>query len=166
MCCHHDFPLRKTAYNLLSGSAFLVTGGLVTLSVGVGWLDAYLAALLAGLILTVATVCNRCAYFGHRCALGIGRLVPLVRSRGQIEEFCKTWPQILAVGFLIMAPVIAGVCAVRLLMVGQGLLPSAFLAAMLAFVLPHPRWMCRYCAQREQGPCPVGRGLVRLTKSA
>lgn len=166
MCCYRDFPLHKTVYNLLAASAFLVTGALTTLAVGFWWLDAYLAAALAGLVLTATTICSRCSYFGHRCALGFGSVVPLVRSRGRSEEFCKTWPQILAIVLLIIAPALALTCAVRLLLAGQWFLPTAFVVAMLAFAVPHPRWMCSHCAQREQGPCPIGRRLVRASKIA
>jgi len=166
MCCHENFPPWKTAYNLLAGTAFMGTGALVTLSLGLGWLDAYLGALLVGLVLTVTTICNRCNYFGRWCAIGIGKLVPLVRKRGRPEEFCRTWPQLLAIVFLIAAPAMALVGAVRLLLAGEWLIPAAYVTAMLAFVLPHPRWMCRYCLQREQGPCRVGQCLVRPSNGA
>lgn len=161
MCSHDDFPRWKTAYNVLVGSAFLGTGALVTLAVGLGWLDFFLGALLVGLVLTVATACPRCAYFGRRCALGIGKLVPVLRGRGRREEFCRTWPQLMAIVCLMVATTVALACAIRLCLAGAWSIPAVHVAAMLAFVLPHPRWMCGRCLQREQGLCPIGSRLAR-----
>jgi hypothetical protein len=158
MCCHAEFPRWKTLYNLTMGCACLATGGLLTASMGSWWLAAYLDVLFLGLILTVTTVCNRCGYYGRRCGLGIGKVVPLVRRQGRPEAFCRTKAQWLAIALLAAVPVLALVGASRLLWSGHWLLPTSFVVVSLAFLLPHPRWMCGYCAQSRL--CPVGKRLV------
>ncbi|MFC1641983.1 hypothetical protein ACFL5O_04740 [Myxococcota bacterium] len=155
--------MSKTVYNLAAAAAFLTSGAVVSASMGSWALGGYLMALFSGAMLALVTVCHRCSYYGHRCALGAGKLVPLVRGRGRSDEFGQTRTQFLVVVLLAAVPAVALVGAGHLLLAGEWLRPSLFLVSALALFWPHPRWMCRYCVQRERG-CPVGSLLVRPTR--
>ncbi len=92
----------------------------------------------------------------------MGKVAPLLHRRADPGEFCRTKSQVLAIALCGAAPAAGLLGAVLMLRGGEWLWPSWFLASALAFVLPHPSWVCRYCAQRERGPCPVGQALVQV----
>jgi hypothetical protein len=161
VCCNDEFPSRKTLYNLFAAIPLLIASAVSVTSLGRWGLWVFLGTLLVGLDLCVATICNRCSYYGRRCGIGLGRLAPLLRRRGDPAVFCKTAPQIASIVLLAATMLLATGGAIRLAVSGKWTWPALLLLSALALLLPHPRWMCRYCAQRERGPCPIGRALVR-----
>ncbi|MBI5548361.1 MAG: hypothetical protein HY901_31145 [Deltaproteobacteria bacterium] len=157
MCCHERFPLWKVLYNLTTFTGFVIAGSVTSASMGPWGLGAFLGALVGGLTLALATMCSRCGYYGRRCGLGLGKLVPLVRRRKDPSEFAKTGVQKLSV-LLFAATALVGLYgAGRMLLAARWAWPGLLAVSGLALALPHPWWMCRYCAQRERGLCPMSR---------
>jgi hypothetical protein len=157
--CHGEFPRWKTGYNLVMFAGVVLAGARTAASLGSWVLLGFLGSLAAGLGLALGSVCHRCAYHGRRCGFGLGKLVPWLRRRGDPAGFCKTWPQLLSVAFFGAMIVLGLVGAGRMLYWNQWPWPTGLLLSMLGLILPHPRWMCGYCAQR--GRCPLGRAIAR-----
>lgn len=165
MGCHEEFPATKITYTLTTGTAFVLIAARMSSALGPWGLGGFLVALLFGLCMTLGTVCTRCGYYGRRCATGLGRIVPLVFPRGRTDGFCQTGAQRLSLACLAAAPLLAVAGAGRLLLMGHWGWPLLLASSALAILLPHPWWICRFCVQQEHGHCPVGRVLVRRTRT-
>ena len=129
-------------------------------------LTGYVLLLMVALAGILVTVCARCgSYYGHRCGLGLGKVVPLLLKQKRTDLYLRTPMQFAYVILFLMAMVWPAVGGVVLLVQGfsawrlMQLIAAVIL--LLAFAVPHPRLVCSHCRQGESGACPVGRGLGR-----
>jgi hypothetical protein len=126
-----------------------------------------LLALTVGDLLTL--VCARCGYYGHRCALGLGKVAGLVFRKRDEEEFFGTWPQFVVLLLLVLAlllPIAGGiVLLVQDFSAGRLVLLAAQVGLLLAGLIPHPRLVCSHCRQGECGACPIGRRLWKTERT-
>ena len=161
MECHREFPWWKVIYNGICFSGLQISGLFISARLGILFLFGYITVTALSFLLTWATICNRCAYYGHRCALAMGKIAPLLRRKGDEAKYCRTKPQLAAVillGISFLIPIAGGLW---LAFQGNLLWPVLFGIFLLALALPHPRLMCRYCEQRERGACAIGAWLVK-----
>ena len=161
MNCHEEFPLSTVLYNGVTIGGAAVIGVIIAAQFGVGAVIGYLVLLALTLIGLLATVCARCSYYGHRCALGVGKLVSLLFKKGREDEFAETTSQLLSIGLLLVLllvlPVAGGVnLLIRQFTQWRLVQLAALVGLLLAALIPHPYLVCRHCRQREQGVCPIG----------
>jgi len=163
MKCYKEFPLSTVVYNAVTLGGALVVGVVIVAQYGLWATIGYLALLAltgAGLL---ATVCARCGYYGRRCALGLGKVVALAYKKGQEDEFFRTAGQFvvtLLLVLLLLLPLAGGVALlVAEVTTWRLVLLVVLVGLLLAFLVPHPRLVCRHCCQGERGVCPVGRQL-------
>jgi hypothetical protein len=163
---YNEFPLSTVLYNGLTIGGATAIGVVIAAQFGLGVAAGYLALLALAMVGVLATVCARCGYYGHRCALGVGELVPLFFKEGRADEFARTLPQLLSTGLLLVLlfvlPVAGGVTLlIRQFTAWRLVQLVALVGLLLAGLAPHPRLVCRHCRQRESGACPVGCVLWR-----
>jgi len=161
MNSYQEFPWKKVIYNWICFISMQGAALWITASLGAPVIVVYLGILVSALLLTWVTICNRCGYYDRRCALGMGKIAPLLRHQGDRTQYCRTKPQLIAVvlfGISILIP-IAG--SIWLGLRGDLFGPVLFIVFLIALVLPHPRLMCRYCEQRICGACAIGNWLVK-----
>jgi hypothetical protein len=142
----------------------MALGGAVAAQFGLGVLVGYALLLVVALVGSTATVCARCAgYYGRRCGLGLGKIVPLFFKRGQVDLYLRTPMQVVfLILFLVgMAwPIVGGaVLLARGFSAWRLMQLVAAVALLLAFAVPHPRIVCSHCRQGASGACPVGRKM-------
>jgi hypothetical protein len=164
MTYYDEFPLSTVIYNWAMAGGVMALGVAVAAQFGAGVLLGYLLLLLVALLGAMATICARCAsYYGRRCGLGLGRIVPLLVKRGDTERYLRTPTQFVALilfGLAMVWPILGGaVLLARGFGVGRLVQLVAAVALLVAFVVPHPRLVCRHCRQGACGACPVGRGM-------
>jgi hypothetical protein len=164
MTCYDEFPVSTVVYNWVAAGGVMVLGAAVAAQFGVGALVAYGLLLAVALVGTVATVCARCeGYYGHRCGLGLGKVVPLLFKQGQTDLYLRTPMQfVFLILFLLgMAwPMVGGVVLLRAgSSAGRVAQLVVALALLLAFAVPHPRLVCSHCRQGECGACPLGKRM-------
>jgi lon-related putative ATP-dependent protease len=158
-----EFPLSTVIYNLVTLGGALVVGGVIMAQFGLWATIGYLLllALTGDGLLTL--VCARCGYYGHRCALGLGKVAALVFKKRDEEEFFCTGPQFIVSLLLVLALLLPIAGGIALLVEGFGtgrlLLLVTQVGLLLAGLVPHPRLVCSHCRQGERGVCPVGRRL-------
>jgi hypothetical protein len=125
---------------------------------------AYALLLVIALVGILATVCARCeGYYGHRCGLGLGKVVPLLFRQGQTDLYLHTPMQFVFVILFLLGmawPIVEGIVLLR---EGLGMWRLvqlvAAVALLLAFAVPHPRLVCSHCRQGECGACPIGKKM-------
>ncbi|MBN1978148.1 MAG: hypothetical protein JW918_12195 [Anaerolineae bacterium] len=166
MACYDDFPVSKVVYNWIMAGGVMALGVLISVQFGLGVLIGYVLFVAVSFLGILATVCARCAgYYGHRCGLGLGKVVPLFFKRGRTDLYFRT-PMQFAYLILFLAamvwPIVGGVV---LLVQGFSAWRLVQLVAavvlLLAFGLPHPKLVCSHCRQGECGACPAGKMLYR-----
>jgi hypothetical protein len=168
MACYDEFPISKVIYNCVAVGGVMALGAAVAAQFGMGALIGYVSLLLVTVVGILATVCARCAsYYGHRCGLGLGKVVPLFFKQGRADLYFRTPMQFVYVGLLLVGLVWPVVGGVVLLVQGFSAWRLAQLVAaavlLLTFGVPHPKLVCSHCKQGECGACPVGR---RFTSAA
>jgi hypothetical protein len=166
MTCYDEFPVSTVVYNWIAAGGVMVLGAVVSVQFGLGVLIGYVLLMAVAMLGILAAVCARCAsYYGHRCGLGLGKVVPLFFKQGRTDLYCRTPMQFVYVGLLLVGliwPVVGGIV---LLVRGFGawrlvqLVAAVFL--LLAFGVPHPKLVCSHCRQGECGACPVGKRFWR-----
>jgi len=164
MTCYDEFPVSTVVYNWVVAGGVMALGAAVAAQFGVRVLVGYALLLVIALVGTMATLCARCAgYYGHRCGLGLGKVVPLLFKQGQTDLYLRTPMQFVYVILLVMGmawPIVGGVV---LLVAGFSVWRLVQLAAavalLLAFAVPHPRLVCSHCRQGACGACPVGKKM-------
>jgi hypothetical protein len=162
MTCYDEFPISTVVYNCVMVAGVMVLGAVVAVQFGVGVLIGYVLLLLIATIGILATTCARCeSYYGHRCGLGLGKVVSLLFRRKRTDLYLRTPMQFVYVGLLLVGliwPVVGGVV---LLVQGFSAWRLVQLAAaavlLLAFGVPHPKLVCSHCRQGECGACPAGK---------
>jgi len=162
MTCYDEFPISTVVYNGAMAAGVMALGAVVAVQFGVGALIGYVLLLLIATIGILATTCARCAsYYGHRCGLGMGKIVPLLFKQKRTDLYLRTPMQFVYVGLLLVGliwPVVGGVV---LLVQGFSAWRLVQLAAavvlLLAFGVPHPKLVCSHCRQGECGACLAGR---------
>jgi hypothetical protein len=168
MACYDEFPVSTVVYNLVTVGSVMALGAVVAVQFGVGVLVGYVLPLLIAVVGILATTCACCeSYYGHRCGLGLGKVVSLLFKRKRTDLYLRTPIQFVYVGLLLVTLVWPVVGSAVLLAQGFSGWRLAQLAAAviltLAFGVPHPRLVCSHCKQGECGACPVGR---RFTSAA
>lgn len=166
MACYDEFPLSTVIYNWAVAGGVMVLGAAVAAQFGVGVLLGYALLLAVALVGTLATVCARCeGYYGRRCGLGLGRVVPLLVKQGDTDRYLRTSSQFVALILFVLAmvwPILGGaVLLSRGFGMGRLVQLVAAVALLVAFVVPHPRLVCRHCHQGARGDCPLGRTMPR-----
>jgi hypothetical protein len=165
MACYDEFPRSTVRYNAVTLGGATLIGLVIVAQFGPWAAIGYLSLLAFAAVGLLATVCARCGYYGHRCALGIGRLIPLLFKKGQEDEFAGTASQLFSTGLLVLLLIVPVAGGVTLLVRGWAvwrlLQLVALVGLLLAGLVPHPRLVCRHCRQRERGACPIGCLLWR-----
>jgi hypothetical protein len=164
MTCHDEFPVSTVIYNWFTAGGVMALGAAVAVQFGVGVLVGCALLLAVALVGILATVCARCeSYYGHRCGLGLGKVVPLLFKQGQTDLYLGTPMQFVYVILLLLGmawPIVEGAILLR---EGFGMWRLvqfvAAVALLLAFAVPHPRLVCSHCRQGECGACPVGKRI-------
>jgi hypothetical protein len=164
MTCYDEFPVSTVVYNWVAAGAVMALGAAVAAQFGAGVLIAYALLLVAALVGVLATVCTRCeGYYGHRCGLGLGKVVSLLFKQRQTDLYLRTPMQFVFVILLLLGmawPIVGGIVVLR---DGFGIWRLvqvvAALALMLAFAVPHPKLVCSHCRQGECGACPMGKRI-------
>jgi hypothetical protein len=166
MACYDEFPVSTVVYNGVMAGGVMALGGLVAAQFGAWALAGYgllLAVAAAGIL---GTVCARCeSYYGHRCGLGLGKVVSALFKQRRTDLYLRTPMQFVYVGLLLVALAWPAVGSAILLVEAFGAWRLAQLAAAvtlpLAFGVPHPRLVCSHCRMGECGACPVGNVFQR-----
>jgi len=166
MMCYDEFPVSTVVYNLVAAGGVMALGAAVAAQFGVGVLVGYGLLLAVAVVGTMATVCARCeSYYGHRCGLGLGKVVSRLFQRRQTDLYLRTPMQFVYVGLLLVAlawPVVgSAVLLVRGFSAWRLVQLAAAVILSLAFGVPHPKLVCSHCRQGECGACPVGNVFQR-----
>ena len=160
--CYDEFPVSTVVYNLVTAGGLMALGAAVAAQFGLGVLIGYVLLLAVAVAGILATVCARCAgYYGHRCGLGLGKIVPVLFKQGQTDFYLRTPMQFVYVILLLVGMVWPIVGGAILLVEGFSAWKLVQLIApvvlLLAFAVPHPRLVCTHCKQGECGACPAGK---------
>jgi hypothetical protein len=161
---YEEFPVSTVAYNWAVAGGVMALGAVVSAQFGVGALAGYGLLLLVALVGSLATVCARCeGYYGHRCGLGLGKVVPLLLQKRQTELYLRMPIQFVYVVLFLVGmtwPIVGGaVLLARGFGVWRLVQLVAAAALLLAFAAPHSRLVCSHCRQGACGACPVGRKM-------
>jgi hypothetical protein len=164
MTCHDEFPVSTVVYNWVTAGGVMALGVAVAVQFGIGAMVAYALLLVAALVGILATACARCeGYYGQRCGLGLGKVVPLLFKQGQTDLYLGTPMQFVYVILLLLGmawPIVGGIFLLR---EGLGMWRLvqfvAAVALLLAFAVPHPRLVCSHCRQGKCGACPIGKKM-------
>jgi hypothetical protein len=167
MTCYDEFPISTVVYNSVAAGGVLALGVVISVQFGLGVLIGYVLLLLIATIGILATTCARCgSYYGHRCGLGLGKIVSVLFKQKQTDLYLRTPMQFVYVGLLLVGLVWPIVGGVVLLAQGFGVWRLMQLVAtvvlLLALGVPHPKLVCSHCRQGECGACPVGRMLRKV----
>jgi hypothetical protein len=162
MTCYDEFPISTVVYNCVMVAGVMALGAVVAVQFGVGALIGYVLLLLIATIGILATTCARCeSYYGHRCGLGMGKIVPLLFKRKRTDLYLRTPMQFVYVGLLLVGliwPVVGGVVLLTQSFSAWRLAQLvAAVVLLLAFGVPHPKLICSHCRQGECGACPAGK---------
>jgi hypothetical protein len=165
MTCYDEFPLSTVVYNWAMAGGLMALGAVVAAQFGLGLLLGYGLLLGVALVGILATVCARCeGYYGHRCGLGLGKVVPVLFKQGRTDLYLRTPAQFVYVVLLLVGmvwPIIGSlVLLTQGFSVGRLVFLVAALGLLLAFAVPHPRLVCRHCRQGACGACPLGKMMA------
>ena len=164
---YDEFPLSTVIYNLAMAGGVMALGAGVAAQFGIGRLlgDALLLAI--ALVGILATACARCeGYYGRRCGLGLGKVVPLLFKQKKTDLYLRTPMQFVYVILLLVAlvwPIVGS--AILMARDASGGRLAQFVAAivlLLALAAPHPRLVCRHCQQGQCGACPIGKKIQKV----
>jgi hypothetical protein len=164
--CYQEFPVSTGAFNVVTAGGLVALGAVVATYFGVFALVGHLLFVAFAVAGVLGTVCARCeSYYGHRCGLGLGRVVPRFFAQKQTDRYLRTPTQYGYVTLLVVAlvwPIVGGaVLFSRGLGAGWLVLLMATVALLMALAVPHPKLVCSHCRQGECGACPVGRLLQK-----
>ena len=171
MTCYDEFPVSTVIYNWVTAGGVMALGAAVAAQFGLGVLIGYVLLLAVAVVGILATVCARCeSYYGHRCGLGLGKIVPVLFKQGRTDLYFRTPMQFVYVFLVLVALVWPIVGSIVLLVNGLGVAPLAQLVAamvlLLALGVPHPKLVCGHCKQGQCGACPVGRRFTSAKQIA
>jgi hypothetical protein len=162
---YSEFPISTLIYNGVTLGGSLAIGAVVLTQYGIGVAVAYLLLLALAVVSVLGTVCVRCAYYGSCCALGLGKVVPILFKKGRESEFFRTAAQFVAALSLALVVLVPLAGSAALLIGGFSVWRLVQLVAVvgvfLAGLMPHTRLVCRHCRQGECGVCPVGRRVSK-----
>jgi hypothetical protein len=166
MACYDEFPVSTVVYNLIAAGGVMALGAAVAAQFGVGVLIGYVLLVAVAAVGILATTCARCeSYYGHRCGLGLGKVVPALFKQKRTDLYLRTPMQFVYVGLLLVALAWPIVGSAVLLVQGFGAWRLVQLVAavilLLVFGVPHPQLVCSHCRQGECGACPAGRIFFR-----
>jgi hypothetical protein len=161
MTCYDEYPVSTVVFNAVVAGSLMVLGVAVAAQFGVAVLVGLVALLLIGLVGILGTVCARCqSYYGHRCGLGLGKIVPVLFEQKQTDQYLRTPMQFAYVVLFLVGLIwpIAGnaILIARGFGVGQLVQLVAIVVLLLALAVPHPKLVCSHCKQGECGACPMG----------
>jgi hypothetical protein len=167
MTCYDEFPVSTVVYNGVAAGGVLALGMVISVQFGLGVLIGYVLLVAVAMMGILGTVCARCTgYYGHRCGLGLGKVVPLFFKQGRTDLYFRTPTQFVYLVLFLAAmvwPIVGG----AILLVGGfsawrlvQLISTVVL--LLALGVPHPKLVCSHCRQGECGGCPVGRMLRKV----
>jgi hypothetical protein len=161
MAYYDESPVSTVVYNWVTAGGVMALGAAVAARFGVGVLIGYVLLLVVAVMGILVTVCARCAsYYGHRCGLGLGKVVPLLFKQRQTDLYFRTPMQFVYVGLLLMTlvwPVVgSAILLVRGFSAGRLAQLVAVVILLLAFAVPHPKLVCSHCRQGACGACPAG----------
>lgn len=77
--------------------------------VGSGWLAITWVTwiILNYLFIIRIKLCRHCKYYGHRCPLGWGILIPFLCSKGDSKKFSgQKWPVLYLISYAVIPPVL------------------------------------------------------------
>ena len=166
MTCYDEFPVSTVVFNAVVAGVLVAIGMAVSAQFGIAALLGYVVLLAIGLAGVLGTVCARCeSYYGHRCGLGLGKIVPVLFKQKPTDQYLRTPMQFVYVLLFVVGllwPIVGG----AILLAGDfGVARLVQLVAaavlLLALGIPHPSLVCSHCKQGECGACPVGKRFSR-----
>jgi hypothetical protein len=162
MTCYDEFPVSTVVFNGVMAGGLMALGAAVAAQFGMVALVGYLLLLVVALVGILATVCARCeSYYGHRCGLGLGKVVPVFFAQKQTDQYLRTPMQFVYILLLLLGLIWPTAGNAILLAggfsVGRLVQLVAAVILLLALGVPHPKLVCSHCKQGECGACPAGR---------
>lgn len=167
MTCYDEFPVSTVVFNAVMAGGLMALGAVVAAQFGMGVLIGYVLLLAVAAMGILGAVCARCqSYYGHRCGLGLGKVVPVLFRQKQTDQYLRTPMQFVYV-VLFLVGLIWPIAGNAILLAGGfsvGRLAQlvAAVVLLLALGVPHPKLVCSHCKQGECGACPVGRMLRKV----
>jgi hypothetical protein len=166
MACYDEFPVSTVVFNAIAAGGLMALGAEVAAQFGIVVLAGYVLLLLIALVGILGTVCARCkSYYGHRCGLGMGKIVPMLFKQKPTDQYLRTPMQFFYVVLLLVGLIwpIVGNAIVPAGCFGRGHLVqlAASVVLLLALAVPHPKLVCSHCKQGECGACPAGEIFCR-----
>ncbi len=158
---YENFPFRMIALAQLVNLSIYALGAVILWGFAPLMAGIYLLYCLGNEIHVMRMSCVDCYYYGKRCALGRGKVAPLLFKRGEPQRFIAktiTWKELLPDMLVLAFPLVGGTI---LLIRNFSLSAAGMLAALLVLSLGgnyvvRSRIACKYCKQREIG-CPAER---------
>lgn len=162
---YENFPLSMVLFAILVNVSIYALGAVILTGFGSIMVALYLFYCLGVEAHIMKMSCADCYYYGRRCALGRGKIVPFLFKQGDPKRFtskCISWKELLPDMTVVLLPLVAGIV---LLIKNFSLSTAAMLAALLALsfggnYVVRSRIACKYCRQRELG-CPAEQFFSR-----
>jgi len=158
---YEDYPAPMVAVAVLVNFALYALGASILSGFGIVAAILYLMYCFGNEVHVMKMSCVDCYYYGKWCALGRGKVAPLLFKRGSPERFISktiSWKELLPDMLVLMIPLVGGIA---LLVQGfsWGLLLMLAVLLTLSFggnYFVRSQIACKYCKQREHG-CPAER---------
>jgi hypothetical protein len=153
------FPFSMVLFAVLVNVSIYTLGTVILSGFGNIMAVLYLFYCLGVEIHVMKMSCVDCYYYGKWCALGRGKVAPLLFKRGDPKRFtskCISWKELLPDMLVLLIPLVGGIA---LLVQGFSWSLAMTLVALLALsfggnYIVRSRMACKYCKQRELG-CPA-----------
>ena len=162
MTCYDDFPVSTVVYNGVTAGGVMALGAVVSAQFGMGVLIGYVLLLAVAVVGILGTVCARCeSYYGYRCGLGLGKVVPVLFKQKPTALYLRTPIQFVYVILLLVGmiwPIVGNaILLARGFSVGHLAQLVAAVVLLVALGVPHPKLVCSHCKQGACEACPVGK---------
>ena len=156
---YENFPARLVFVSVLVNVSIYILGAAILSGYGPLMAGLYLLYCIGNEVHIMKTSCVDCYYYGKWCALGKGKIAPLLFKKGDPLRFTMkdiTWKDLVPDMLVLIFPLAGGgILLIRDLSWGM----SGMLAGLLALslggnYLVRSRIACKFCKQREPG-CPA-----------
>lgn len=156
---YENYPLPMVLFAVLVNVSICAVGAVILSGFGSVPVALYLLYCLGNEIHVMKMSCVDCYYYGKWCALGRGKIAPLLFKRGSPDRFIArtiSWKELLPDMLVLMIPLVGGIA---LLMQGFSWSRALMLAVLPALsfggnYFVRSQIACTYCKQRELG-CPA-----------
>lgn len=156
---YENFPFSMVLFAVLVNVSIYALGMAILSGLGNIMAALYLLYCLGIEVHVMKMSCVDCFYYGKWCALGRGKLAPLLFKQGDPKRFtskCISWKELLPDMLVLLIPLIGGIA---LLTQYFSWSMAMMLVALLALsfggnYIVRSRIACKNCKQRELG-CPA-----------